>query len=146
MPAVGSAEAPCGALEELLESQLEDRIAMWRLEKSLATTFDHQLSLILQPAIAAYELDRAVGVSFGNKDFQSAIKRYVRKGELFKAYPSCYCHVDATAIMQSLVQNGAQVALNHGRNVRLAVRCKIFPYTEGLFACWVMVAACYEKE
>ena len=135
------------ALEVTLENTLKDRIADWRLENSLASVFDGDLALILQPALAAYELDRAVGVTFGNADFQAAIKRYVQRGECFKGYPTCFSHTDASAVMQSLRRTSASadVALAQGRNVRLAVRVKLFPYPEGILACWVMLAACLEK-
>jgi centrosomal protein CEP76 len=135
------------ALEVTLENTLKDRIADWRLENSLASVFDGELGLILQPALAAYELDRAVGVTFGNADFQAAIKRYVQRGETFKGYPTCFSHADATTIMASLRRTTASsdVALAQGRNVRLAVRVKLFPYPEGVLACWVMLAACLEK-
>ena len=135
------------ALEMTLEDTLKDRIADWRLENSLASIFDGDLGLILQPALAAYELDRAVGVTFGNADFQAAIKRYVQRGECFRGYPTCFSHADATSIMQSLRRTSASadVALAQGRNVRLAVRVKLFPYPEGVLACWVMLAACMEK-
>jgi hypothetical protein len=135
------------AMEVALEECLKDRLADWRLENSLATIFDGDLALILQPALAAYELDRAVGVTFGNADFQSAIKRYVQRGETFKGYPTCFSHIDATQIVQSLRKTTASsdVALAQGRNVRLAVRVKIFSYPENIMSCWVMVAACHEK-
>ena len=135
------------AEEVRLEESLKDRIADWRLENSLASVFDNELGLILQPALAAYELDRAVGVTFGNADFQAAVKRYVQRGEAFRGFPTCFSHTDATAIMQSLRKTPAasDVACAQGRSVRLAVRVKIFPYPEGILACWVMLAACMEK-
>ena len=136
-----------GGAEEALELQLKDRIADWRLENSLASVYDGDLALILQPALAAYELDRAVGVTFGNADFQAAIKRYVQRGESFKGFPTCFCHTEPTAIMQSLRKTAAasDVALAQGRNARLAVRVKIFPYPEGVLACWVMIAVVLVK-
>lgn len=41
-------------------------IVAWRADGGLQTRFDPSLALALQPALAAYELDRAVGVTFGN--------------------------------------------------------------------------------
>ena len=54
----------------------------------------------MHSALVAYEWDRSVGVTFGNVDFQAAIRRYVRKGEFFKGYPTCFPHRDPLRIMQ----------------------------------------------
>ena len=67
-------------LEMALESELKLKLVSWREELGLITQFDDQLEILLQPALAAYELERCTGVSFGNSDFQSSIKKYVRKG------------------------------------------------------------------
>ena len=80
------------------EAALRDFLRLWRADAGLQTNFDEQLGLVLQPALAAYELDRATGVTFGNQDFQAAIKGKVLKGETFKAYPTCFGHADALSI------------------------------------------------
>ena len=59
-----------------LELGLKDCVTRWREESGLITQFDDELSILLQPALAAYEFDRCTGVSFGNTDFQASIKRY----------------------------------------------------------------------
>ena len=84
--------------ERRLEAALRDFLRLWRADAGLQTNFDEQLGLVLQPALAAYELDRATGVTFGNQDFQAAIKGKVLKGETFKAYPTCFGHADALSI------------------------------------------------
>lgn len=53
-------------LESSLESAIQAMIVAWRADGGLQTRFDPSLALALQPALAAYELDRAVGVTFGN--------------------------------------------------------------------------------
>ena len=95
----------------------------------------------------AYEWDRVVGVSFGNADFQSCIKRFVRRGEVFRAYPTCFAHIDAAKMLQTLktVQAARDVVLAGEGDARHAVRVKICPYPEGTMAVWVMLAACYER-
>ena len=55
----------------------------------------------------AYESDRAVGCSFGNEDFQNAIKRMVNKGECFKAYPTCFCYTHIPSIISMLRRTNA---------------------------------------
>ena len=139
--------------EEYLETKLREFAASWRAEHGLQTRFDDDLSLVLQPALAAYELDRATGVTFGNQDFQAAIKSKVLKGETFKAYPTCFGHADALSITTALKLTGAvrDIVLAKSENrassaqtegSRLAVRVRIFSYPEGTCACWVMVARC----
>ena len=114
---------------------------------------------MLQPALAAYELDRATGVTFGNQDFQASIKGRVSKGETFKAYPTCFGHTDGLAITTALKLTSAvkDIALSKSEQrahslsgntiagisagTRLGVRVKIVPYPEGTCACWVMICA-----
>jgi len=57
--------------------------------------------------LIAYESDRAVGCSFGNEDFQNAIKRMVNKGECFKAYPTCFCYTHIPSIISMLRRTNA---------------------------------------
>jgi len=87
-------------LEEELEIELKHRIIDWRNENSLKTAYDGNLEQIIHSALLAYEWDRAVGVTFGNSDFQAAIRKYVKKGEYFKGYPTCFSHRDPVKIMQ----------------------------------------------
>ena len=139
--------------EAALEAKLREFLAAWRAEHGLQTRFDEDLALVLQPALAAYELDRATGVTFGNQDFQAAIKSKVHKGETFKAYPTCFGHADPLSVQTALKLTGAvrDIVLSrnqHGasstipESTRLAVRVRIFTYPEGTCACWVMIAAC----
>lgn len=48
-----------------------------------------------------------MGETFGNEDFQLAIKKSVGKGELFKAYPTCFVHTHAPLINSTLRQTEA---------------------------------------
>jgi centrosomal protein CEP76 len=140
------------ACEERLEAQLKDMLVAWRAENGLQTHFDDELSTILQPALAAYEMDRATGVTFGNQDFQAAVKNKVQKGETFKAYPTCFGHTDPLAISSALKLTHVvkDIVTSRSENrassvvpeaTRLALRVRIFSYPEGTCACWVMVAA-----
>ena len=140
------------AREEKLEMELKEILVLWRSEHGLQTHFDEELSHILQTALAAYELDRATGVTFGNQDFQAAIKNKVQKGETFKAYPTCFGHTDALAISSALkltqvvkdivtTRSETKASSIVPETTKLGVRVRIFPYPEGTCACWVMVAA-----
>jgi len=54
-------------IEFQLETAIRNLIVAWRADAGLQTRFDPALAMALQPALAAYELDRAVGVTFGNQ-------------------------------------------------------------------------------
>ena len=115
---------------------------LWRAEHGLQTHFDDELSQILQPALAAYEMDRATGVTFGNQDFQAAVKNKVSKGETFKAYPTCFGHTDALAITSALKLTHVVKEIVTSRAeprassitpeaTRIGLRVRIFAYPEG---------------
>lgn len=135
------------SLELQLESSIKTHIQNLRLDKGLQTHFDDQLALILQTALSAYELDRTMGVSVGNSDFQCAVKRHVNKGECFKAYPTCHSHTHIDGIWKSLKQAVAcreiMIASSNSSSTRHAVRTKIFQYPEGAMAVWIIIAVCY---
>ena len=123
----------------------------------LSARFDDRISVVLQPALAAYELDRAQGASSasGNADFQCSVKRLVHKGEVFKAYPTCFAHCHAPTIAACLRRIAAvrDIVSAVGVNTpggagprgvaRHGVRVKVTAYPEGLCAVWVMLAVCY---
>ena len=137
-----------GALEFELENELKLRILDWRKENSLETAYDSNLEQIVHSALLAYEWDRAVGVTFGNADFQAAVRRYVKRGEYFKGYPTCFSHRDPMKIMQTLRASSAckDVCLLKDLNCRLGIRVKIVPYPSDTMSVWIMIAACAEKE
>ena len=124
------------------------RILDWRNESGLETAFDSNLEQIVHSALLAYEWDRAVGVTFGNADFQAAIRKYVQKGEYFKGYPTCFAHRDPVKIMQTLRSSGAckDVCLIGDHNCRLGIRIKIVAYPSDTCSVWIMIAACAQKE
>jgi transposase-like protein len=116
----------------------------------LSTNFDEKLELLLQPALLAYEMDRSLGISIGNEDFQNSIKRFVQKGYSFRAYPTCFSHANVPSIASTIRQAAAckQVIYVHSSSAsaatKLGVRVKIFTFPEGIMALWIMIAAVYE--
>jgi centrosomal protein CEP76 len=94
------------------------------------TTWDDQLSHLLSPALAVYELDRIGSITFGNEEFQESIKRYVPEGHTFKAYPVQFNHTNADKIMVSLVKAGvsSDILSTRGDQVRFGLRVKVVPY------------------
>ena len=46
-----------------------------------------------------YEMERVGGVTFGNEEFQGAVKRYIPRGHTFKAFPIQFNHKNAYHMM-----------------------------------------------
>lgn len=147
-------------LEQRLEAGVKSLITSIRADTGLQTRFDQHLALLLQPALAAYEMDRATGTSFGNDDFQVSIKRAVARGECFKAYPTCFAHTHLPTIISALRRANAFNDLIcvaqeketpetgpplEGQLTRHAVRVKIIDYPERACAVWLVVAVCFLK-
>jgi len=65
--ATGARSSHQSETEEVLEAAIKNMIVAWRADAGLQTRFDPALAMALQPALAAYEMDRAVGVTFGNQ-------------------------------------------------------------------------------
>ena len=86
-----------------------------------------------------------LGVAFGNSDFQAAVKRAVKKGEVFKAYPTCFAHIDTLQMRAALERSKSarDIVLNNVAGARLAVRVKLYPYPEGTAVVWMMIAVCF---
>ncbi|XP_042322012.1 centrosomal protein of 76 kDa isoform X2 [Sceloporus undulatus] len=78
-----------------LELQLRILVAEHRKDLGLATVWDDQLSYLLSPALAAYELERTTGISSGNEEFQDAIRRAVPDGHTFKGFPIHFVYKNA---------------------------------------------------
>jgi centrosomal protein CEP76 len=146
-------------LEINLELNIKNIITGWRSDVGLKTYFDDKLSLILQPALLSYELDRTLGVSLGNNDFKSSVKRLVEKGQCFKAFPTCLSHCNITTMTSALRQAAASKEIIFSRSTfskvnkeinilnptKHAIRIKIFPYPEGTMAVWLMLAVCFTE-
>ena len=101
----------------------------------------------VQPVLASYELDRVVGATFGNADFQCAIRRNVKQGECFKAFPTCFSHTNSSMMLMKLRRSEAamDVIMTAGRGCRHGLRVRVNVYPEGILAVWVMLAVCAEK-
>jgi hypothetical protein len=114
----------------------------------------------------AYECERSLGLAVPGDLLQSSLRRLVRRQQCFKAFPACFCHVNAEVVLASLLRRPAardvlyapqtqtQSAANIGsarvaytdssRVPRLAVRAKLFVYPRGVCALWLMIAAVYD--
>jgi len=78
-----------------MEHELRSLVTDHRRDLGLNTTWDDELSYILTPALAAYELEHSTGVSAGNEEFQQAIRRAIPDGHTFKGFPIQFVHRNA---------------------------------------------------
>jgi hypothetical protein len=76
-----------------------------------------------------------------------AIKRKVQSGEYFKAYPTCFSHINHAVIGRILSETNAalEIILTEGRECRFGLSVKLFPYPEGILSLWIMLAVCADK-
>jgi len=135
-------------IEQRVEDAVRHMIASMRADRGLATQFDDQLSIILQPALAAYEMERTLGMGSAmaeasqllHRDFQNSIRFYVGgKGESFKAFPTCFSHVDVDAIKTAVTSSTAAREIYGVPAASFAVRAKLFPFPAGIVALWLMI-------
>lgn len=88
-------------------------------------------------------------VSFGNADFQSALKSHAGKGDVFKGCPMSFNHTNVDEIMRILKRHPAvrDIAVtSEGLRVSHAIRAKITPYPGGVLSVWVMIAVCIQNK
>lgn len=134
--------------EKALEQVLRDKIAGVRRNDggNLNTTWDNQLSYLLQTALSNYEFERVSGQTFANEEFQASIKNFVPEGHTFKAFPIQFSHFDSERMVYHLYNNkvGKDILLAKGSDqVKHALRVKVVPYPENVFAVWVILAVRY---
>ncbi|XP_065913118.1 centrosomal protein of 76 kDa-like isoform X2 [Dysidea avara] len=76
-----------------VEIELRSVTSQYRMDSNLSTHWDDEMCYLLTSALAAYELDRCVGMtSAGNEEFQQAIWWTVPHGHTFKGFPIQFIH------------------------------------------------------
>ncbi|XP_054841418.1 centrosomal protein of 76 kDa [Eublepharis macularius] len=128
-----------------LELQLRILVAEHRKDLGFATVWDDQLSYLLSPALAAYELERTTSISSGNEEFQDAIRRAVPDGHTFKGFPIHFVYRNARRAFATCLRSPfcEEIVCCRGDQVRLAVRVRVFAYPESACAVWIMFACKY---
>lgn len=81
-------------------------------------------------------------VAPGNEEFQAAIKRFTPVGWVFKGVPQHHKHLSASVIAASLAEDpqARDILLDTSPQHAFGLRVKVWPYPEGLFSVWVMLA------
>ncbi|XP_062896947.1 centrosomal protein of 76 kDa isoform X2 [Mobula hypostoma] len=130
-----------------IELALRGLISEHRKDLGLNTVWDDNLSYLLSPALAAYEIERTTGVSAGNEEFQDAIKRAVPDGHTFKGFPIHFVHRNPRRAFATCLRSPfcEEIICCRGDQVRLAVRVRVYPYPESACAVWIMFACKYRS-
>jgi centrosomal protein CEP76 len=129
--------------EESIEKELRLGIERLRHSQQLPLpVWDEELCYVLSPALAAYETERTLGISAGNTEFQSAIKRAVPGGQCFQGFPTAFAHMSVARMLASFDRGEVPHSILHtqGSGVRFALRVKLVPYPENVVVVWVMLA------
>mmetsp|Transcript_4441 Transcript_4441/g.7571 ORF Transcript_4441/g.7571 Transcript_4441/m.7571 type:complete len:168 (-) Transcript_4441:47-550(-) len=134
-----------GEEEKTLERILRDKVAGIRTNDggNLKTTWDNQLSYLLQTALSNYEFERVSGQTFANEEFQASIKNYLPENHTFKAFPIQFTHYDTERMIYNIYNNkvGKEILLLRGSDqVKHALRVKVIVYPENVSAVWVILA------
>ncbi|XP_073187755.1 centrosomal protein of 76 kDa isoform X3 [Lepidochelys kempii] len=130
-----------------IELQLRILVSEHRKDLGFTTVWDDQLSYLLSPALAAYELERATSISAGNEEFQDAIRRAVPDGHTFKGFPIHFVYRNARRAFSTCLRSPfcEEIICCRGDQVRLAVRVRVFTYPESACAVWIMFACKYRS-
>ncbi|KAK1795146.1 hypothetical protein P4O66_010326 [Electrophorus voltai] len=141
-PSIQSAEA-----SNQLELEMRFLLAEHRKDLGLATVWDDHLCYLLSSALAAYELERSMGVSCGNEEFQDGVRRAVPDGHTFKGFPIHFLHCNARRAFTTCLRSPfcEEILCCRGDHVRLAVRVRVFAYPESACAVWIMFACKYRS-
>nr|XP_056710274.1 centrosomal protein of 76 kDa isoform X2 [Euleptes europaea] len=144
-PPLCASAIDAAATSNELELQLRLLVAEHRKDLGFATVWDDQLSYLLSPALAAYELERTTGISSGNEEFQDAIRRAVPDGHTFKGFPIHFVYRNARRAFATCLRSSfcEEIVCCRGDQVRLAVRVRVFVYPESACAVWIMFACKY---
>ena len=136
-------------VSEAIEKRLTEMIIEFRANRAADTVFDSNLSYLLAPALAGYEMERCGIGSTYSEDFQNAIRRTVPSGQSFKGFPVFYNHLNVNKIFKYLTNGSSpsaqEVLLTKGDNLKFALRVRVYPYAEDTVAVWVMICAIYEN-
>ncbi|XP_053570872.1 centrosomal protein of 76 kDa [Bombina bombina] len=130
-----------------IELQLRVFVSEHRKDLGLTTVWDDQLSYLLSPALASYEIERTTGISAGNEEFQDAIRRAIPDGHTFKGFPIHFVHRNARRVFATCLRSPFcdEIVSCRGDQMRIAVRVRVFSYPESACAVWIMFACKYRS-
>ena len=132
-------------IENDIEKILKNKIAKYRNSIELKTVFDMKLAHLISPALVNYEMERVTNLTYGNEEFKQSVKNNVPEGFTFKAYPFQINDLDTEKMFHMIENNdvGIDILNSRGDQVQFAVRCKLYPYPQNVYSCWIMIAVKY---
>lgn len=90
-------------------------------------------------------MERTLGVTYGQEEFQYAIKNHIPENHTFKAFPIQFNHRRTHDIFNVL--KGAPVCedilTTRGESVMFGIKTKLFTYPENFHSLWVVIAVRY---
>ena len=131
--------------EEDIEQELRDQLSVYREADGLLTKFDDDLSYSMSVALTNYETDKLYGVTFGQEEFQSSIKKKVPTGHVFKAFPIQFTHKNTRNMFETMRRNPncEEIVKANGDQMHFCLRVKQVNYPEDIFALWVVIGLRY---
>ena len=116
---------------------------------SCRMVWDDRLSQVLNPFLAAYELEKANGVAAGksNAEHQHNVRMAIPRRYTFKAFPIEFAHLNAQSIISACSKDSscAEILDAVGDHVVHGIRARVFAYPENTFAVWVMFAVTFRS-
>ncbi|GAB5359886.1 hypothetical protein AAMO2058_000580700 [Amorphochlora amoebiformis] len=143
--------------EAKLEMNLKELVAQHRKDElKVDTIWSDSLAYMLTPALAAYEAERCTKTTYGNPEFQQAIKRNIPVGHVFKAVPFCFNHRNPRRMFTAFLglqgksvskgtgfPSAVDILKSKGDSIRFALRVRVFKYPEDICAVWAILAVKY---
>ena len=104
-----------------------------------------KLAHLISPALVNYEMERISNLTYGNEEFKQSVKNNVPEGFTFKAYPFQINDLDTEKMFHMIENNdvGKDILNSRGDQVQFAVRCKLYPYPQNVYSCWILIAVKY---
>ncbi|XP_065178764.1 centrosomal protein of 76 kDa-like [Sycon ciliatum] len=147
LPSLRPATLNAPQISARIEQDLISAIHQHRKRQGLTCDWDMNLGYMLTPALESYEHERCSGLSYGNEEFQMAIRHYVKEGITFKAFPVNFAHSNPARMLDTCLQSpvGQDILDCRGDEVKFSVRVLTCVYAEDLCAVWVMLAVLYRS-
>jgi centrosomal protein CEP76 len=128
-----------------LEMELNQHLEFYRKDRSLDCVFDDSLENLLGQSLWSIETEKLyqTNKSCFTDDFQEGVKRSMPEGHVFKGFPVCYNHMNVGRMFSNMcrIRQCKDIFSTRGDCVRMALRVKIFPYSDGVLACWILVGS-----
>jgi centrosomal protein CEP76 len=135
-------------LEQEWSTALRREISSRRRAEGLVTRWSDELSFYLLPALNSYELERLYGVAqVDSSFFQQSVTNFVQEGQTFQGVPCMFTIEAPDEAFAAMTSNPVVVDILalHARSAQFALAVRCFPYAQGTFSTWVMLAVSHQS-